>query len=125
MNRIKQYVRLDDLLADDEEIFDGSKFDLSTGLQDSRHRHYDPTPGKERQEGGKARRGQASLFVRETEVGSRRPKNLPKSARRHRNFTCGQVFKYVGGSSLYRSLKTRQITRPAAGTVAPRAARIS
>jgi RHS repeat-associated protein len=46
MNRIIRYLRLDDLLADDDELFDGSKFDLATGLQDNRHRHYDPTPGK-------------------------------------------------------------------------------
>lgn len=46
MNRIIRYLRLDDLLADDADVFDGSRLDLSTGLQDNRHRHYDPTPGQ-------------------------------------------------------------------------------
>ena len=46
MNRITQYLRLDDLLSVDDELFDGSKFDLAKGLHDNRNPHYDPTPGK-------------------------------------------------------------------------------
>lgn len=47
MNRITQYLRLDDLAqVDNLPTFDGSKFDLETGLCDNRHRHYDPTPGQ-------------------------------------------------------------------------------
>lgn len=46
MNRITQYLRLDDLLAGDDELFDGSKFDLATGLHDNRYRHFDPIPGR-------------------------------------------------------------------------------
>jgi RHS repeat-associated protein len=44
MNRITQYLSLDDLLAGDD--LDGSKFDLATGLQNNQHRHFDPTPGR-------------------------------------------------------------------------------
>jgi hypothetical protein len=32
MNRITQYLRLDDLLADDDDVFDGNLHDLDTGL---------------------------------------------------------------------------------------------
>lgn len=47
MNRITRYLRLDDLLqVDDLPTFDGSKFDLATGLQNNQHRHFDPTPGR-------------------------------------------------------------------------------
>ncbi len=46
MNRIARY--LDDLAQVDDEAFafDGSKFDLATGLHNHQLRHYDPTPGR-------------------------------------------------------------------------------
>jgi RHS repeat-associated protein len=44
MNRVTQHLSLDELLAGDD--LDRSKFDLATGLQNNRHRHYDPTPGR-------------------------------------------------------------------------------
>lgn len=48
MNRITQYLSLDDLLSVDDELFafDASKFDLETDRQNNQLRHFDPTPGK-------------------------------------------------------------------------------
>jgi hypothetical protein len=46
MNRTIRYLRLDDLLDDDDDVFGGRRLDLSTGLQDIRHRHDDPARGK-------------------------------------------------------------------------------
>jgi RHS repeat-associated protein len=47
MNRITQYLPLDDLQTDDELFaFDGNLHDLDAGLNYHRNRHYDSTAGK-------------------------------------------------------------------------------